>query len=286
MIVITGAGGALFGRPVLDALLKLVPADRIIAGSRSPGQAAWPADVRVRRLDFDDADSLAAGFAGARTVLVNGTNYGTPPDHRRAQHARALRAAVAAGAARIVYTTWPDPDRSPLPSMADFAESEALLRGLPVDWTILRTTYGLAQTVGRDVTTAIATGVLAAPAEGARTTPAHIDDLAEATARVLASDGHAGRRYTLTAADTVDWPDLARLASRIAGRPIAYRPISDDAFTDAMRAQGVPDATAELLLAVYQAFRQGWTADPAPDLGALLGRAPRTAIDAVAAVTG
>jgi hypothetical protein len=65
--------------------------------------------------------------------------------------------------------------------MSDLAESEALLRSLSTEATILRTTYGPAQTVGRDVTIAMAAGILAAPAGQACTAPAHLDDLAEAT---------------------------------------------------------------------------------------------------------
>lgn len=286
MIVITGAGGALFGRPVLDALAKLAPEVPVIAGTRSPEAVSWPSGVRPRRLDFDDADSLASAFAGARTVLLNGTNYGTPPEVRGPQHARALHAAVAAGATRIVYTSWPDPELF-APAMAtDFPETEELLRGLPVEWTILRTTYGMAQTAGRDVSTAVATGVLTAPADGARTAPAHLDDLAEATARVLVSDGHAGHGYTLTAPDSVDWTDLARLASRVAGRDIPYRSSTDEAFTATARAQGIPEPTVRILLDVYRAFRDGWTSRPTADLATLLGRTPRPAIEAVAAVTG
>jgi NAD(P)H dehydrogenase (quinone) len=104
--------------------------------------------------------------------------------------------------------------------MSDLAESEALLRSLSTEATILRTTYGPAQTVGRDVTTAMAAGILAAPAGQARTAPAHLDDLAEATARVLTSDQHRDKLYTLTASDSIDWTDLAALAATTTGKPI------------------------------------------------------------------
>ena len=286
MFLITGANGALFGRPVLDQLRRLVPDAGIVAGTRDPGSAPGLAQtgVEVRRVDFDDPASLKPAFAGATAVLVNGTNYGTPADRRGGQHAAAIRAAAEAGAERIVYTSWPDPDLYPLPLMADFAGSEALLRSLSPGATILRTTYGIAQTVARDVTTATASGTLSAPAGRARTAPAHIDDLAEATARVLAADEHRGKLYTLTAGDSIDWADLARLAAAISGTPVGYQPVSDDQFTAAVTAQGIPADLAGILLGVYRAFRAGWTGTPTDDLATILRRAPRPALDAVSAV--
>lgn len=285
MFLVTGAGGSLFGRPVLDQLRRLVPADRIVAGTRDPAAAAGPraAGVQVRRVDFDDGASLAPALAGVTAVLINGTNYGTPADRRGAQHARVIRAAAEAGVPRIVYTSWPDPGRYPLPGMSDFTESEALLRDLSPGATILRTTYGVAQAAGRDVTTAIAAGTLAAPAAGARTAPAHLEDLTEAAARVLAGGGRPGPLCTLTAADSIGWADLAGLASELAGKQIAYQAITDDQYTAAMAAEGVPADLAGMFLGVYRAFRAGWTSTPTGDLAAILGRSPKPAISAVAA---
>lgn len=288
MFVITGANGALFGRPILDRLRQLVPAHQIIAGTRHPEYAdeLRGLGVGLRRVDFDEPSTLAIAFTGATAVLINGTNYGTPGERRGPQHTAAIRAAVDAGVERIVYVCWPDPERYLLPMFSDFAESEALLHQLAPEATILRTTYGLAQTVGRDVTEAVASGILAVPAARARTTPAHIDDLAEATARVLTSDQHRGQIYTLTAGDSIDWTDLARLASTISGRPTDYQPVRDDEFTVRSQAQGVPAPMTELLLSVYRSFRAGWTSTPTDHLATILGRAPRPAIDAVAAVVG
>ena len=168
--------------------------------------------------------------------------------------------------------------------MSDFAESEALLRSLSADATILRTTYGIAQAVGRDVTTAMAIGTLAAPAGQARTAPAHIDDLAEAVARVLASDEHRGKLYTLTAAESIDWTDLAALAATVTGKPIDYRAVTEDEFAATVTAQGFPADLVGTLLEVYRSFRAGWTGTPTDDLATILRRSPQRALDAVAAV--
>lgn len=285
MFLVTGANGRLFGRPVIDQLRQLAPSGQVAAGTRDPAAAAGlhAAGVEVRRVDFNDEASLAPAFAGVTAVLINGTNYGTPAGQRGAQHARAIRAAAEAGISRIVYTSWPDPERYPLSNMSDFTESEALLRSLSPGATILRTSYGIAQAVGRDVTTAIASGSLTAPAADARTSPAHIDDLAEAAARALTSAEPPGQLCMLTAADTIGWSDLAELASATAGRQIAYQAITDEQFTAQALAQGIPENLAGMLVSIYQAFRGGWTGTPTSDLAKISGRAPRPAISAVAA---
>jgi NAD(P)H dehydrogenase (quinone) len=283
LFLVTGASGHLFGRPVIDQLRHLAPADQIVAGTRDP--AAVPdlhaAGVHVRRMDFNDSASLAPALAGITAVLINGTNYGTPADRRAVQHARVIRAAAEAGIPRIVYTSLPDPELYPLPGMADFAASEALLRSLSPAATILRTTYGVAQTAGRDVTAAITSGTLAAPAAGART--AHIDDLTEAAAIVLATGGHPGQLCTLTAADSIDWTDLAELASTITGKQIPYEALTDQQFTAAALARGTPQDLVGTFLGIYHAFRAGWTSTPTGDLAKIIGRAPKPAISAVAA---
>src|ERR1700733_6303615 len=107
MILVTGANGT-FGRLVVAHLLSAVPADTLAVSVRDPARAAELAarGVTVRQADFDAPETLARAFAGAHTVLVNATNYGTGPAPRRGQHAAAIRAAQAAGAKRLVVTSF------------------------------------------------------------------------------------------------------------------------------------------------------------------------------------
>ena len=71
MIVVTGAIGQL-GEAVVEALLRRVPAKRLIASARHPGKAAALAarGVDVRRSDFDDPHGLETAFAGAEQALI------------------------------------------------------------------------------------------------------------------------------------------------------------------------------------------------------------------------
>jgi NAD(P)H dehydrogenase (quinone) len=283
MIVITGGNGP-FGRRVVNNLLSRVPAGDLVVSVRDSAAAAdlRTRGVTVRQASFDLPDSLLEAFAGAETVLINGTNYGTPPDVRGRQHAAAIRAALRAGARRVVVTTFPGPERHALPLAADADGTERLLAESAERWTVLRTVYAMDQALARDVRWAESAGELVAPAADARTTAASLDDLAEATANVLTGDHHA-QIYELTGPDTIGWDDLASLAADRTGKPIRYRAVSDEEFRAFAVSLGFPERAAALdgLVDFYRAFRAGWARTPSDDLARLLGRAPIPSLDAV-----
>ena len=99
-LLVTGAAGQ-FGRLAVAELLAR-GATRIVAGTRDPAQLAEFAaeGVEVRRLDFDDAASLASGFAGVDRALI----ISTVAPNRREQQAAAVAAAKAAGVSYLAYT--------------------------------------------------------------------------------------------------------------------------------------------------------------------------------------
>jgi NAD(P)H dehydrogenase (quinone) len=282
VIIVTGANGTL-GRRIAHHLLARVPATDVAVTVRDPAGAAPLAEqgADVRRADYDEPGTLAHAFRGAGTVFINGTNYGTPSAARARQQATAIQAAHAAGATRIVITSWHDLENCPLEMAADFPGTEELAAKSGTPWTILRLTFGMDAALARDVRTAMETGTLTAPAGAARATPAAPADLAEAAARVLTATGHEGATYELTGPDAVSWEDLAGLASRLAGKQIRYRPIPDAEFAGRSLAAGWPPAAVDGLLAYYAALRTGWAATPRPDLGLLLGRSPISSLEAV-----
>ena len=282
MIVITGGNGA-FGRQVVEQLLARIPASGLVVSVREPAAAAalMARGIEVRSGDFNDPASLTDAFAGAETVLINATNYGTAPLVRSAQQAAAVRAAVTVGAKRIVATTWQDLDNCPLELASDFPATETLITRAGPAWTILRLCYGMAASLARDVASAVTSGNLAAPAGDARATPAAVTDLAEATANALVEAGHDGHTYELTGPTAVSWTDLAALATTLGGREIGYRRVADDEFRDQVVALGFPPSLVGMLLDYYAAFRAGWANSPSTDLSRLLGRPAVESLDAV-----
>jgi len=101
---------------------------------------------------------------------------------------------------------------------------------------------------------------------------------------VLLGGGHKQRVYELTAPDTVNWQQLAELASTAAGKPIRYRPIIDAEATARARSRGIPEQYLDTVVGFYSAYRHGWCATPSPDFQALTGLPATVALSAVEAV--
>ncbi|MFF0270966.1 NAD(P)H-binding protein [Kribbella sp. NPDC004536] len=279
MILITGANGA-FGRRVVEYLLDR-PA-KLAVSVREPARAAELAakGVDVRHGDFDAPETLAKAYEGAETILINATNYGSAVSGRIVDQLKpAVQAARAAGAERLVITTWQDLDNCPLPYAQDFRTVEELARHAFPTATVLRMTYGVAASVARDVQWAEATGLLSAPAGTARVAPAATDDLAAAAANAVLTTEIAARTYELTGPDAIDWNDLAGLAG------VEYRAIDDDQFRAQAEAAGFPPEAVGMLLDYYAAFRSGSAGTPTTDLADLLGRPPVSSLEAVRRAT-
>ena len=79
---------------------------------------------------------------------------------------------------------------------------------------------------------------------------------------MLLGGGHKQRVYELTAPDTVNWQQLAELASTAAGKPIRYRPIIDAEATARARSRGIPEQYLDTVVGFYSAYRHGWCATP------------------------
>jgi len=281
MIVITGANGV-FGRHVTEQLLKLVPAKDIVVSVRDTAKAEplTQRGVAVRHGDFEQPETLPAAFAGADVVFVNATNYGTPPQQRGRQQAAAIHAAVAAGATRVVLTSWIEADTCTLPAAADYAQTERLLAQANLEGIALRLTYGLADAAARDVRWALSSGEVVAPAATARVTTAATTDLAEAAARVLLEPSPT-HIYELTAPDAISWQDIATLASEIGNKEIPYRAVDSDEYRTVVAPNGWPDSAVSQLIDLYTAFRAGWANTAYKDLERVLGRTPTPSLDAV-----
>ncbi|MET9296992.1 NAD(P)H-binding protein [Streptomyces sp. NPDC003077] len=280
MIVVTGATGGLGGATV-EHLLRRVPADRIGVSVRDTAKARHLADrgVRVRQGSYEDPATLRDSFAGAEQVLLVSGN--DPAADMVALHRNAIEAAVAAGARRILYTSQHGaaPGNPYRPSDIHLA-TEAILGDSGVAWTALRNgAYGpLDQVLGPWQRT----GVIAQPADGP---VPYTDraDIAEATAAVLAGDRSFDGPVTLTAPTAVTFDDFAKIASDLTGHTIKRVVLDDEQWVADQITNGVPEQVARLMLTWYQAARAGHFAEADPLLTELLGRAPRTAADRLAA---
>jgi len=282
MIIVTGANGQL-GRAIVERLLERVPAAQIGVSVRDPEQARGLEErgVRVRRGDFADAISLADAFEGASQVLIVSANALGETAVRL--NRTAVEVAKAAGTRRILYTSHMGANpSSPFPPMPTHAATETALQESGVAFTALRNGYYAASALML-LGNALKTGELAAPEDGPVAWTAHAD-LAEAAAVALTEGGLDGITPNLTASEAINLDGIAAIASELADRPIRRVVVPDADYRAGLVARGVPAPTADTLLGLFLAARQGEFAQVDPTLARLIGRAPITLRDVLKTV--
>ncbi|MER5602798.1 SDR family oxidoreductase [Streptomyces sp. NPDC002265] len=275
MIIVTGATGKL-GRRIVERLLARVPADRVGVSVRDPHKAKDLADrgVRVRQGSFDDPASLVHAFEGAEQLLL--VSLDRTGEECVTGHRTAIDAAVKAGVGRILYTSQMGAAHdSRFQACRDHAQTEDLLRATGLPWTALRNGF-YASSALQFLEPARHTGEIALPADGPVTWTGH-DDLAEATAAILADEGRfEGPTPPLTGPAALDFGTVAEVASRVTGRPFTRTVLPDDAFHEQALAHGAPAPIADLLLSIFAAARNGEFSAVDATLAELIGREPAT----------
>ena len=280
MIIVTGATGGLNGATI-DHLLERVPAREIAIAVRDVAKAERFAalGVEVRRGDYADPSSLPAAFAGADQLLL--VSSSDPGADAVSLHRNAIKAAVAAGVGRILYTSHQGAALdTPFGPGRDHAATEQLLAESGVAWTSLRNGF-YAHSLNWLTGPWRETGVIAVPADGPVSWTAR-GDAAEAAAIILTSDGAYDGPTTLTAGAAPTFEEIAALASELTRRTVQRVVLDPGDWVAAQIAAGQPEFVARFTLGMYQAAHAGFFAGVDPLLGALLAREPLTARDALA----
>ena len=277
MIIITGATGALNGATV-DHLSERVPGEEIVVAVRDPAKAQRFADrgIEVRRCDYAEPDSLPAAFAGADQLLL--VSSSDPRADAVSLHHAAIDAAVAVGVGRILYTSHQGAAAdTPFGPGRDHAATEQLLSKSGTAWTSLRNGF-YAHSLNWLLGPWRETGVITVPVDGRVSWTAR-EDVAEAAAIVLASDGAYDALTTFTASEAPTFQDIAGIASEVTGQNIRFETVGEDAWVAAQVAAGQQEFMARFILGMYQAAHDGFFAGVDPLLGELLGREPQTVRD-------
>lgn len=259
-LLVTGASGQL-GRSVINHLLDTfkVPAARIIATTRTPANLADLAarGVDVREADFDDHASLAKAFKGADRVLVISTNELAIQGKRREQQLAAVAAAKQAGVAHLLYTSLPDPEPgSPIVFAPDHYDTEQAIKATGIPYTILRNSW-YDENLFMSLPQTLASGHWYTSAGDGRISYCARDDMAAAIAGALASGAKESTTYTLTGPKAYTVAEVAALVTEVTGKPIQVIQLSDEALTEGMKAAGLPEPIARLLVSFDAATRVG-----------------------------
>lgn len=258
-ILVLGATGKT-GRRVVRTLESLDA--KVRSASRSTG------------FDWNDPTTWKPFVHGAHAAYVI-----APEDPRMATPFVEL--AESSGLQRLVLLSGRGLDETPEEFFQGMQAAEKAVRAGTVPWTVLRAN-NFNQNFSEDVWhPEIRAGRLSLPVDDTPEPFVDVQDIAEVATLVLTSNGeHDGQTYNLTGPEALTFTDALRKISPA----IELVELTPAEYHDALLSQGVPEAEAAELNAVYEAMRKGLLATPTDDITRLLGR-PATSFDTYVATT-
>lgn len=274
-ILVTGASGDL-GRKTVLALLNHRPAEDIIGLVRDPAKAEdlKALGVELRQGDYLDRASLTPALAGVEKVMLTSAHAFTD---RNTAHANVIDAADEAGVKHAVFMSIIRNTAFTMKAITpDDLFAEDKLRSSGLDWTIVRHPPFL-DVLGFYIGfKPHETGIKILQGDG-KFAPATRQDLAEAHAAILTSEGHGGKEYALTGDPAVSFRDIAGILADITGADVPYTTVNAKEYVKHLEATaGVPEFIAEFAMEWVQGINDGEWAHQTRDLETLLGRKPTT----------
>lgn len=164
----------------------------------------------------------------------------------------------------------------------DMLSAENAVRGGPLEWTVLRPA-NFDQNFDEELHHApLLAGGLALPVGDVPEPFIDIEDVADVAALVPTEPGrHADAVYELTAPRSLTFAEAVELIASASGLPLTYRQISPSEYTETLMQQGLDEATAGTVAAMFEVLGRGVLADTSDQVATLLGRPPRTFEDYV-----
>ncbi|MFM0730500.1 SDR family oxidoreductase [Paraburkholderia sediminicola] len=279
-IFVTGASGQLGQLVIRHLLARGVTHNRIIAGTRSPEKLAGLAasGIEVRKADFEDPEGLTEAFKGVGTALIISTDAVDGADRRLKQHRNAVLSAAEADVKRLAYTSMPNPASSLLTFAPDHLETERTIKATGLPHVIFRNGW-YHENLLMSLPDALKSGQWHSATEGGRTSCAGREEIAEAIAAALATSTSDSRTYTLTGAEALSNEEIADLARRATGKPLAVVHVTDEQFVTGLKAAGVPDVFVSLLVSIEAEVRAGNLSIVTDHLESLIARTPKRLAD-------
>ncbi len=270
MIAITGANGQL-GQLVIQALLKQVDANELVALVRSPEKAlALKAlGVQVRQADYNQPTTLSSALKGVdKLLLISGSEIG----QRVPQHQAVINAAKEADVKLLAYTSILKANTSPLILAGEHKATEHAIKESGLDAVILRNGW-YNENYSANLQGVLQSGVVATAAQDGKFSTAARADYAQAAANVLTSQtSQAGKVYELAGDNAYNQQEYAEEVAKQADKSIQFLSLSSEDFSQALVSHGLPEGFANVLADSDLHARKGWLFDDSKALSKLIGR--------------
>ena len=278
MIFVSGANGQ-FARAVISSVLDAGRGTSLAVGTRDVN-SMFARDlaargVSVRHADFRDPVLMRQALQGVEKALFIPT-YDTN-DVRLRQNLNALEAAAAAGVRHVVYASFLNAESKLVEhSRMVHYPTEQAIRASGLGFTILRHALYADLIVG-DLQQTLASGVLHRCGGAARCAYIARADLGASAARVLMSEGHAGRTYSETMERTYSGDEVAAELSAVFGKLVRYQAVPAADWPAYMTQNwGVPPELSKSTVGTMQAIEAGEFDIVSGDYREITGRAARS----------
>jgi NAD(P)H dehydrogenase (quinone) len=284
MILVTGATGQL-GQIVIEKLSEKIPTKQIAALVRDASKADHliAKGVNVRVGDYQNGESLLAAFQDIdKLLLISSNDF----NDRLGQHKNAIDAAVKAGVKHVFYTgvTMNNINSSPLkPLLEEHYLTEDYLKASGLSYTFLQNSlYAevIPMFLGENV---IETGVFFPAGEG-KVAFALREDLGEATANILVSEGHENQTYNLTSSEVISFAEVAAILSELSEKAVSYINPESEVFEGTLKQFGLPEPIIQMSVMFAAGIKNNDFNKTYDSLERFLGRKPtniRTYLKAV-----
>jgi uncharacterized protein YbjT (DUF2867 family) len=286
MILLTGSPGNI-GTPLAQHLLQQGRKIRLLVRQPKKQDPALT-DLQSRGAeivagDFADPESLAHGCAGVESAFLL-----VPVALETAEwKASFIRVAKQNGVERIVNLSVAGASATtPIELFRKHWEAEQTLESSGVAWTHLQPTDLARFNIRSLLPTVKEQGAFYSTIGQGCVALVDEEDVAEVAIAALTEKGHVGKKYVLTGAKAVSYPDLAGTLAKKLGKPVKYVDIDPAQAKSAMVAAGLPDWVADFINDLRELEKSGGASGPTGEVERILGRPPRTLEESIDAVLG
>jgi uncharacterized protein YbjT (DUF2867 family) len=265
-ILIIGATGTVGTELVTQLVQDGYP---VRAMTRNPQKAAkFGKDVEVVVGDLDDQKSLVAVMQGVERFFLITANT--------QQDKNALAAAKETGTRHVVKISTQEAGWTPVEGHGHWhKEREELIRSSGLAWTFLRPSmymnfalsWAPRMRLENAITSAGGNGKLGA-----------VDpwDVAAVAKAALTTPGNENLAYELTGPELLSFGEMAKIFSKVLGRPIRHTEISEAEQGEVFIKIGLPKYAADGLVETFSLIRAGRFAYLTDDVEKVTGRKPRS----------
>jgi uncharacterized protein YbjT (DUF2867 family) len=270
-VLVTGGTGTV-GRQVLQSLLG-AKGLKVRALVRNPSKAQWISELggEIVPGDLDDTASVARALRDVKTLL-----FISPPGARSAEQANPVVAlAKQAGVQKIVrLSAIKASEDGPTDNTRQHALTERAIRESGMRYVFLRPNYFMQNLLG-SVGSIVGQGKLYAGMADARIALIDARDVGDALAAAALTDRFDGTSLELSGPKSITHGEVAAAIASALGREVMYVPLPPEVVGENLRALGVDDWTAQLIVDYSRAYSGGFGNFVTESVQQLTGHAPR-----------